>query len=319
MIGSCSASEVRSQCSTNIRITRTAWYVPPAVHAGSPLSAVDVHTRSSIRDASAASGLAVPSLKPSRLRLCVWPTRGLRVRPGERLQHPVQHQPGPGAPHSPAQRVQADVRLLALQHQQQVAVAALRVEPVVGQERHGDQLPRLARGQPVPGVEERGADGQRGDQAGVGDLVRDPVVDRRQLGVDRSAPAGRRPGPPAPATACAASRPARSGPRRRSGTRRAGRAAPAPPARRPGAPRGTPRGGGTAARRPGPPGRDASAPPATAPPTAAAPSAAVPRKARRDGPRRLLRHATAQGRRELARVPRTGRRAGPASSPCPPA
>jgi hypothetical protein len=59
---SCSLIETRSQNSTSIRISRMTWYVPPRAQSGS--SAFD-HTRP---EAGPPVGLAVPSLKPSRLR-----------------------------------------------------------------------------------------------------------------------------------------------------------------------------------------------------------------------------------------------------------
>ena len=114
-----------------------------------------------------------------------------RVGPGERVLHPLEHQTGPGPAHHPAQRVHADVRLLALQRNQHVAVRPRRVEPVVGQERHRDQLPRLAVGQLVPVVEQRSADGDRGHQARIGHLLQHAAVRRRKRGVGvRRHPAG---------------------------------------------------------------------------------------------------------------------------------
>ena len=62
-IPSCSLIDTRSQNSTSIRISRTTTYDPLAVQDGSAGSSTQ--TRSV---AVAPVGLAVPSLKPSRLR-----------------------------------------------------------------------------------------------------------------------------------------------------------------------------------------------------------------------------------------------------------
>jgi len=96
------------------------------------------------------------------------------VGPVVAVQHPVQDQVVPGPAHQLAQGVQQHVGLVGRQGQEQVAVALGRVEPVVGQERHPDQLPRLAPGQPEAVVEHRrphaDGDGQAvGAQVGAED------------------------------------------------------------------------------------------------------------------------------------------------------
>ena len=62
------------------------------------------------------------------------------------VQHPVQHQVVPGPAHQLAQGVEQHVGLVGRQGREQVAVALGRVEAVVGQERHPDQLPGPAPG-----------------------------------------------------------------------------------------------------------------------------------------------------------------------------
>jgi hypothetical protein len=83
------------------------------------------------------------------------------------VQHPVEDQVVPGPPHELAQGVEEHVGLVGREGQQQVAVALGRVEAVVGQERHPDQLPGPALGQPEAVVEHRRPDAE-GDRQAVG-------------------------------------------------------------------------------------------------------------------------------------------------------
>jgi hypothetical protein len=77
------------------------------------------------------------------------------VGPVVAVEHPAQDQVVPGPAHQLAQGVQQRVGLVGREGQQQVAVALGRVEAVVGQERHPDQLPGSALGQAEAVVEQR--------------------------------------------------------------------------------------------------------------------------------------------------------------------
>ena len=133
----------------------------------------------------------MPSLKPSRLRLSVRPGHRLGVGAVVAVEHPVEDQVVPGPAHELAQAVEEDVGLVGREGQQQVAVALGRVEAVVGQERHPDQLPGLALGQPEAVVEQRRPDAE-GDGQAVGAPIgpEDAGLGRRVGGVA----ARRRPG-----------------------------------------------------------------------------------------------------------------------------
>src|SRR5690349_4486904 len=81
MIASCSASEVRSQVSTIIRILRLTRYDPPVIQSGPSPGCTHRWSRSS--SVSSSLRLAVPSLKPNRLRgvACVFDVDDVRPKP----------------------------------------------------------------------------------------------------------------------------------------------------------------------------------------------------------------------------------------------
>ena len=88
------------------------------------------------------SRLAVPSMNPIRLR-----TPAPRPAPASarcagcsRRASSAATSVAPGGPHQLAQGEQVEVLVVAADREQQVAVRAGRVEPVVGQERHLDEL-----------------------------------------------------------------------------------------------------------------------------------------------------------------------------------
>ena len=96
----------------------------------------------------------------------------------------MEDQVVPGPAHELAQGVEEHVGLVGREGQQQVAVALGRVEAVVGQERHPDQLPGLALGQPEAVVEQRRPDAE-GDGQAVGAPIgpEDAGLGRRVGGV----------------------------------------------------------------------------------------------------------------------------------------
>ena len=78
--------------------------------------------------------------------------------PGVAVDHPLEHQFASGATHQLPQRELHRVVVSGLEDDRDVAVRQLGIEPVVGQERHRDQVLRLALGQAEPVVEQRGPD-----------------------------------------------------------------------------------------------------------------------------------------------------------------
>jgi hypothetical protein len=96
----------------------------------------------------------------------------------------VQDQVVPGPAHELAKGVQEHVRLVGREGEQQVPVGLSRVEAVVGQVRHPDQLLGPAVGQPEAVVEQRRPDAE-GDGQAVGPPVRaeDAGLGRRVGGV----------------------------------------------------------------------------------------------------------------------------------------
>ena len=119
-------------------------------------------------------------------------------RAGEPVDPPHRLHAAAGVPGDVAQRVQHGVGAARGQLQAQVAAALGRVQVVVGERGHRGQPGRLARGQPVAVVEQRGADADRDGQA-----VRDhgrpehPGVRRRRADAlrRRGAARGQEPGP----------------------------------------------------------------------------------------------------------------------------
>ena len=76
-------------------------------------------------------------------------------------QQPAQHHRAPGDPHQAPEGVLAGVGRAPADLDQQIAVGLVGLEPVVGEVGHGHELGRLAIGQPVAVVEQRGADRHR--------------------------------------------------------------------------------------------------------------------------------------------------------------
>ena len=99
---------------------------------------------------------------------------------GVPVDHPAQGQVASGAAHQLAQRELHGVVVPGLEDDRDVAVRQLRVQPVVGQERHGVQFLGLAIGQTEPVVEERGPDAdEHGQVVGGRLLAEDSRVDGR--------------------------------------------------------------------------------------------------------------------------------------------
>ncbi len=113
----------------------------------------------SIRVPSSTSRLAVPSLNPNRFRGVTASEVCTRSdASGVAVDHPPQHQIASGAAHQLPQRELHGVVVPGLEDDRDVAVRQLRVQPVVGQERHGYQFLGLAICQPEPVVEQRRPD-----------------------------------------------------------------------------------------------------------------------------------------------------------------
>ena len=72
----------------------------------------------------------------------------------EAVEHPVEHERSAGSPHQLPEREHAHIRRVGGDRQEQVAVCDRGIEPVVGQERHLDELARSAIGEAVAGVEQ---------------------------------------------------------------------------------------------------------------------------------------------------------------------
>ena len=115
-------------------------------------------------------------------------TRALvRLGAAEAVDHPVQDQRCTRRPHQLTQCVGERVRPVRRDLDEDVAVAPLVLEPVVGEERHPDQLRRLPVREPVPVVEETGADRDRHRRALGGVVAQDAGRRRRELRVVRRA------------------------------------------------------------------------------------------------------------------------------------
>ena len=148
--------------------------------AGGPRRLAGARPHDAVHEAARrpVSGLAVPSLKPSRLR----GAPGSLETGQEALDLPARRERAARRAHQVAQRVEQRLLAVGAQLHEHVAVALLGDERVVGEGRHRLQRARLARRQPVALVEERGAEGDRDGQA-VGRHARaeDAGVGRRPL------------------------------------------------------------------------------------------------------------------------------------------
>ena len=107
--------------------------------------------------------------------------------PVEAVDHPVQHEVVTGAPEELAQGEDRRIRRVGGDAEQQIAVRALRVQPVVGHERHPLELKGLAGGEAVAIVEEgrphRDDDGEVGGRRLLAEVAglerRQPLVGLR--------------------------------------------------------------------------------------------------------------------------------------------
>jgi len=98
------------------------------------------------------------------------------------VDHPREDEVATGGPHQLAQGEEVEVLVVAADRQQHVAVRAGRVELVVGQERHRDELGGEAVGEAEALVEQAGADGHDHGEVGGRRRVADGAGVQRRVG-----------------------------------------------------------------------------------------------------------------------------------------